>query len=82
MNFLMPTPNKTVRSERRKITATALNNVAVSFIVTGLVVPLVSVAYQLSFPRTRYWGLFAVMWLMCGLGLHLASRRMLGDIQE
>ena len=78
----MATLNKAGRNERRKITATAANNVAVSFFVTGIVLPVVSSAYQLSTPHTRYWGLFAVVWLAVGIIFHIVSRHILGGIEE
>ena len=78
----MPKLNKSSRNERRKITATAVNNVAVSLVVTGLIVPAVSMAYQLSYPHARYWRLFAISWLVAGLSFHIISRRILGDIEE
>jgi hypothetical protein len=37
--------NNTARNERTKITATAINNLAVALVVTGLIVPSVSLAY-------------------------------------
>ena len=78
----MPSLSRTCRNEKRKITATALNNIAVSFIVTGVVVPVVSAAYRVSIPKTSLWWLFAVVWVATGLGFHVASRRMLEGIEE
>lgn len=74
--------NKTARNERRRITATALNNLAVSLIVTGVIVPTVTLAYQLTYPQTSYWAAFAVMWFLFGIALHIISRRIVGRIEE
>ena len=78
----MLNPNKGVRNERRKITATALNNIAVSLVVTGLIVPAVSMANQLSYPQARFWWVFALFWLAIGVLLHIIARRVLGEIEE
>ena len=74
--------NKTASNERRRITATALNNLSVSLIVTGVIIPVVGLAYQMTYPQTRYWAAFAVMWLAMGIGLHLIARRIVGRIEE
>ena len=42
--------NKVARNERRRITATALNNLSVSLIVTGVIIPVVGLAYQMTYP--------------------------------
>ncbi len=78
----MPATNKAARNERRKITATAVNNVGVAIIVTGIVVPSVSIAYQMTLPQTKYWSIFALLWLIRGLGLHAIARDLLGRIEE
>lgn len=41
-------------NDRRKIIATAANKFAVSLIVTGVFVPVVTLAYQLTVPSTSY----------------------------
>ena len=74
--------NKAARNERRKITATAVNNVAVSLIVTGVIVPVLSLAYQFTGPRDIYWVGVATFCMVGGLALHLTSRHMLRRIEE
>jgi hypothetical protein len=44
--------NKAARNERRKFTS-GVNNSGVAFIVTGIVVPSVSFAYQMTLPQTQ-----------------------------
>lgn len=46
---------KLIHNEQLKLAATLFNNVAVAFIVTGFVVPIVALAYQAAPPRGRYW---------------------------
>ena len=70
------------RNERRKITATALNNLAAAFLVTGIIVPVVSTAYGLPSPKARYWPAFALLWLASGTGLHWAARHEAEGIEE
>ena len=53
-----------VRNEQLKLAATLFNNVAVAFIVTGFVVPIVALAYGNTVPRGRYWIGYAVLWLV------------------
>lgn len=74
--------NKAARNERRKITATAVNTLAVSMVVTGAVVPIVTLSYQLGEPKTRFWALFMLTWLAFGFGLHLVSRQILEGLEE
>lgn len=57
------TGGKAARNERRKITATAFNNLAVAFVVTGAIVPLVSYFYEMVAPKTTYWPVFVVLWV-------------------
>jgi uncharacterized membrane protein YdcZ (DUF606 family) len=62
----MATLNKAARNEQRKITATAFNNIAVSFVVTGIVVPMVNMGYQMTLPRASYWAFFGGLWGVAG----------------
>lgn len=74
--------NKTARNERTKITATAFNNIAVALLVTGVIVPSVSLAYQFALPHSGYWYAFALLWGGAGVGFHLIARRILERIEE
>jgi hypothetical protein len=66
-----------VRHEQRKLVATLFNNVAVAFIVTGLVVPVVALAYGTTVPRGRYWVGYALLWLvMAGVNHQMARMRL------
>jgi hypothetical protein len=74
--------NKTARNERTKITATAINNLAVALTVTGVIVPSVGLASQLAVPRSGYWYAFALLWAAAGISLDLIARIILGRIEE
>jgi hypothetical protein len=54
---------KLIRNEQLKLAATLFNNVAVAFIVTGFIVPIVALAYQATAPRGRYWIAYVLLWL-------------------
>lgn len=78
----MSAPNKTARNDRRRLTATFLNTIAAAFVITGVIVPIISLAYQLTTPQTRYWPIFGVAWLGFGIGLHLIARHILKGVEE
>ncbi len=78
----MAAPNKPARNEQVKLMATALNNLGIAFVVSGIIVPIVALAYQSSLPRTNYWAAFALVWLAFGVGFHLSGRAALRRIEE
>jgi hypothetical protein len=71
-----------IRNEQTKLTAAALNNVAVASIVAGTLSPLVAMAYGLSVPHRGGWitALLSVFWNGSGACLHLAARAVLGRL--
>lgn len=74
--------NTASRNERRKITATAVNNLAVALVVTGVIVPTVNLAGPAHLPTTGYAYAFALLWIAGGCVLHLAARHVLGRMEE
>ena len=67
-----------IDNEQTKLTATALNNVAVAFIIAGFVGPAVAVGYgTMPFPNTGVTVLLSVVWLLIGVILHLIGRLVL-----
>jgi methylmalonyl-CoA mutase cobalamin-binding subunit len=74
--------SKTVHNEQLKLAATAFNNLGVAVIVTGIIVPVVALAYQTALPKTRYWAAFAVLWSLVGAVLHLIARRVIERLEE
>lgn len=53
----MARPEDTIHNEHIKLAATALNNVGVASVVTGVIVPLVARASSAAPPAgSRYWG--------------------------
>ena len=75
-------PTNLIRNERIKLTATALNNVAVATIVTALIAPAASFLYGTANPAAGHWWLvIGLAWLTGGGALHLAARWMLGSLE-
>ena len=64
------------RNERLKLFATALNNVAVGFVIVGLVTPVVA-GHIPSTPA----GLAPLVWLVMAAFLHMGAQRALGDLR-
>jgi hypothetical protein len=52
-----------VHNGQVKLAATALNNVGVASVVTGVIVPLVARAASSATPGSRYWAGFVIF---CG----------------
>lgn len=75
-------PSKTVRNERIKLHAAALNGVAVASAVAGFVTPLIALSYGVGASATRGTALAAVAWLALALFLHYLAWRVLGGLQE
>ena len=72
---------KLIRNEQLKLAATLFNNVAVAFIVTGFVVPIVALAYQATEPRGRYWIAYVLLWLATAGLNHQIARQLLSRMR-
>jgi hypothetical protein len=70
-----------VHNERTKLTATALNNVAVALIVTGFVVPVVGLGQRTDLPAAAGQLWFSFVWLVTGSVVHYVARLMLGSLK-
>jgi len=66
-----------VYNEQTKLTATALNNVAVAFVVAGFVAPVVGFANGLELRLGVASTTFTAVWLATGLILHVTARLIL-----
>ncbi|HYF55646.1 MAG TPA: hypothetical protein VEA41_15445 [Salinarimonas sp.] len=74
-----------IHNERTKLSATALNGVAVASIVAGFITPLAAASFGVPGPAGRSLAVTlaaAVGWLVVGLCLHLAARRLLRELRE
>jgi hypothetical protein len=66
-----------VHNERVKLRATGTANVGTAFIVAGLVAPLVTGRFSLS------WGtLLDVVWVAIGFGFRRWASRILGELRD
>lgn len=71
-----------IENERTKLLATALNNVGVATIITGVVAPTAAVLYGAT-PAGKdfWWFVVAVGWLVAGIGLHVLAQVNLGRLK-
>ncbi len=65
---------KLVKNEQLKLIATASNNLAVAFVVTGCIAPGVALAYLISTPHGQFWSAFLALWIIFGVSLHMIGR--------
>jgi hypothetical protein len=72
---------KLVANELAKLTATALNNGAVAAMITSVVGPAASDLYGIATPKSPYWWVFGLAWFTIAVGLHLAARTALGELE-
>jgi hypothetical protein len=76
--------NKTVRNERRKLTASWLNAVATALMAAGVFAPVASQIYGFGSNRADK-SLVLISSVVCvtlSLGLHLTGRLLLGGLEE
>ncbi len=74
-----------VHNERTKLSATALNGVAIASIAAGFITPLAALAFGVPGTGGRgpaFTALSAVTFLATGIGLHMLARRLLGGLVE
>lgn len=72
-----------VHNEQTKLLATALNNIAVAFVVIGFVTPMTALSFGIaSAPVPRADTLsFSLVWLLTGVTLHFGARRALRSLR-
>ncbi len=74
--------NQLAMNERLKLVATTLNTVAISFIVTGFVVPIISGVYgSVTVSHHPLWGVATAAWILVAGHLHLLSLWILGGVK-
>jgi hypothetical protein len=71
-----------IHNERTKLLATALNNAAVATMATAIVAPIAGILYGSTPAANAWWPLLGLVWLLVGLGLHLAAQHVLGRLKE
>ena len=71
-----------VHNEQTKLTATALNNVAVAFVIAGFVGPMVAVGYgSAAMAKDGIAILVSIIWIFVGFILHSIARLILRDLK-
>jgi len=70
-----------IRNEKRKLAATALNNIAVATVAAGLLAPVIALGCQFSAPHGKFWIAFPVLWLVTAYGIHQLARRQLERLE-
>lgn len=73
-------PVSLVENERTKLLATALNNLGVATIITGVVAPVATALYGTAHPA-YWWFTIAVVWIIVGLALHVLAQMVLGKLK-
>ena len=76
--------NKTVRNERRKLTASLLNAFATALMTAGVFAPVASQIYGFGSNRVDQTLVLAssAVCLAVSVGLHLLGRQLLGGLEE
>jgi ABC-type spermidine/putrescine transport system permease subunit II len=76
--------NKTVRNERRKLTASWLNAIATALVAAGGFAPLASQIYGFGSNRADQTLMLisSTVCVVASLGLHLVGRQLLGGHEE
>jgi hypothetical protein len=72
---------KLVHNEQMKLGATLFNNIAVAFIVTGFIVPVIAFAYRTAAPRGNFWIGYALLWLVTAGANHQVARYLLSRMR-
>ena len=78
----MTSGNLTARNDRRRLTANFINTIAAALVITGSVVPVISLTYSLPTPKTGFWPVFLLVWLTIGIATHMTARRVLSGVEE
>ncbi|MCJ2058879.1 hypothetical protein MKL09_20315 [Methylobacterium sp. J-048] len=72
-----------VHNEQTKLLATALNNIAVAYVVIGFVTPITAISFGIANapPLRPATAFFVAIWLCTAIGLHWMGRRVLRSIR-
>ncbi|KQP50508.1 hypothetical protein ASG40_12015 [Methylobacterium sp. Leaf399] len=74
----------TTHNEQTKLLATGINNIAVAFIVIGVVTPVTAVSFGIAVAPapSLATAFFAGVWFCAGAGLHILARRALRSLKS
>lgn len=70
-------------NEQTKLLATGINNIAVAFIVIGVVTPITAVSFGIAVAPapSLATAFFAAIWFCAGVALHSIGRRVLRSLK-
>lgn len=72
-----------VQNERHKLTANALNGIAVATMVAGAIAPLIAASYGFaSAPADSFLAVVTAVWFLAAIIIHIIARMVLGGLQE
>ena len=77
----MTPSERAARNEQVKLTATTINTAGLAFLVTGAVIPLITLLYGGEPPRSPYAAAIGVWCAVQSILLHLTARRVLRGVQ-
>jgi hypothetical protein len=72
---------KARRNERLKLLATTVNTIGLAFLVSGVIVPIISLLYGADQPRSPIAAWIGAWWIAQAIMLHLGARSVLGGIE-
>ena len=80
---LPPGPNKLAHNERVRLTATWMNSIARGTVLVGIVAPVAAMLYGTATPKGGILAVLGgVLFLFCGIGLHIQARRIVKGLRE
>ncbi len=71
-----------VENERRKLLASALDRLSTAAFVAALIAPAASFLSGSAPANVWIWASYVIVWVIMGMLLHLAGRRVLGELEE
>lgn len=69
------------RNERVKLSATTLNTIGLAFLISGAVVPVITLFYGGEGPKSGHATWIGLWWVVAATILHLGARGMLGVLK-
>lgn len=78
-----PKPGNLIHNEQVKLTATWLNSIASGTMLVGTVAPVAAMLYGTATPKGGILAVLGgVLFLFCGIGLHIQARRIVKGLRE
>ena len=78
----MNADERAARVEQIKLTATTINTVGIAILISGAVLPVISLLYGGAPPKARLAWAVGLWWVACSAALHTFARAVLGRISN